>query len=108
MNNFTELDIIEYYKTHTSENTKKYFNIKYSKSLLEILRKNNIPARSMRESKVWQFLNDKNIIINEQELIDYYKNHSAVKTIENFNITRSILYWFLDKNNIKKHTITES
>ena len=47
-----ELEIIEYYKTHTDCNTASHFHVHFDPRILAILNKHNIPRHTKEESKL--------------------------------------------------------
>lgn len=108
-----ELLIIEFYKTHTGNATKKEFNLTSSK-LNTLLVKYNIPKHTRSESQKLletnnysKYCEDKfNAIvsnINKDEFIMYYETHTPNQTAIKYDITISYVNKILSYFKYTKH-----
>ncbi len=91
----------QYYYNHSNKDTIKYFNLSKD-SFYKLLSLDDFPH--IRCGKINKYKN----IINKNELLNYYNNHTLDDTAKYFNTTKFIISNILDNYNIDKHTINKN
>lgn len=113
---------IEYAKAHTPEETAKYYDIglAYAKHLMkpfraefdeyikthseqECMEKYNLTKSQVTQYKRWnKVYEDKLKNIDENDIVEYKKNHTYKETIEHFDLNYNCLFRILSKHNMTR------
>ena len=109
--NLEVCSIIDFYSENSLKKTAQKFNVSVD-TISRILKENNYKKSKNDRVKLIAKTRKENTRekypINEQEIIDFYLNHSTDDTCHRFHIQFNQLNFILEKNNIIKRNIEES
>lgn len=105
-----ELNLIEYYQSHSDDNTARTFHCHFDPTIIRLLDKYNVKRHTKEENKALrailfsQATRKKFDPDTEQQIISYYSEHSSKATATKFHTKAYIIDRIIQRHGIETHT----